>query len=324
MLLGEEGLQKAELDRMVEWLVEEAKPDIIHLSNALLLGLVRSIKERLNVPVVCSLQDEDVWVDVMSDQHRQEVWDLMSERGREVDAFIPVSDYYAGYIRTKMESMKEHFTTVHIGVDPHDYSPVKIGTKKPVIGYISRMCEENGLAVLVDAYLLLMKNPLFAEVTLRITGGKTDDDLQFIKALKKKISVANLTDHVFWIEEFEGEERLNFYDTVRIISVPVLNGEAFGLYQLEAMASGIPMVQPALGAFPEVITSSGGGLIYTPNDAAHLSQALASLILDEEKLEPLSRAGVEGVRRHFDIHKQAKMMVEVYDEVLSNKKGQRI
>lgn len=324
MLLGEEGQQKSELDRMVDWLVNEAKPDMVHLSNALLLGLVRSIKERLKVPVVCSLQDEDVWVDVMSDKHRQEVWDLMSERGREVDAFIPVSDYYAGYIRTKMKIRNEQLHMVHIGVDPYDYSPVKITAKKPAIGYISRMCEENGLAVLVDAYILLMKNPRFSEVTLQITGGKTDDDTLFIKELKLKISVADLSDNVFWIEEFEGKERLNFYDTVRIISVPVLNGEAFGLYQLEAMASGIPMVQPALGAFPEVIKSSGGGLIYTHNDAEHLSIALASLILDEGKLEALSAAGLEGVKNHFDVHKQAKKMVEVYDQVLSNKKGQTI
>ena len=321
MLLGEEGQQKAELDRMVDWLVNEAKPDIIHLSNALLLGLVRTIKERLKVPVVCSLQDEDVWVDVMSDQHRQEVWDLMSERGKEVDAFIPVSDYYAGYIRTKMKIRNEQLHTVHIGVDPYDYSPGRIAAKKPVIGYISRMCEENGLAVLVDAYILLMKNPQFSEVTLQITGGKTDDDTLFIKEQKHKISAAALSDKVFWIEEFEGEERINFYDTVRVISVPVLNGEAFGLYQLEAMASGIPMVQPALGAFPEVITLSGGGLIYTPNDAAHLSAALASLILDEEQLVALSTAGVEGVKGHFDIHQQAKKMVEVYEQVLSNQKG---
>jgi glycosyltransferase involved in cell wall biosynthesis len=321
MLLGEEGLQKAELDRMVDWLVNEAKPDIVHLSNALLLGLVRSIKERLNVPVVCSLQDEDVWVDVMSDRHRQEVWDLMSERGKAVDAFIPVSDYYAGYVRTRMKIRDEQLHTVHIGVDPYDYSPVKISAKKPAIGYISRMCEENGLEVLVDAYILLMKNPRFSEVSLHITGGKTDDDTHFIKELNKRILEANLSENVFWIEEFEGEERLNFYDTVRIISVPVLNGEAFGLYQLEAMASGIPMVQPALGAFPEVINASGGGLIYSPNDAAHLSAVLASLVLDEEKLEALSMAGVEGVKTHFDIHKQAKKMVEVYNQVLSHKSG---
>ena len=107
-----------------------------------------------------------------------------------------------------------------------------------------------------------------------------------------------------------------FFDSVRLISVPVLNGEAFGLYQLEAIASGIPMVQPDLGAFAEVIETSGGGVIYSPNEPKQLADALASLILNDEKLHELSVAGLVGVKQHFDIHAQAKKMVAVYESVL--------
>ncbi len=316
MLLGEVGQQKEELERMVDWLANEAKPDVIHLSNALLLGLARRIKQRMNVPVICSLQDEDVWVDVMEDNYRREVWELMSDRGNDVDAFIAVSKYYAAEIHEKMTVREEQMHIVHIGVDTADYSPKNIVEKEPAIGYISRMCEENGLAVLVDAFILLRKNSEFAAVKLKITGGKTADDIHFIKDQKHKISNAGLGNEVFWVEEFEGEERQKFFDSVRLISVPVLNGEAFGLYQLEAMASGIPMVQPGLGAFPEVIETSGGGLIYTENTPEHLAEALASLILNDEKLLELSAAGLAGVKEHFDIHTQAKKMVAVYERVL--------
>ncbi len=316
MLLGEDGGQKDELERLVDWLADEAKPDVVHLSNALLLGLAHRIKERMNIPVVCSLQDEDVWVDVMPDHYCKEVWDLMSERGKVVDAFISVSGYYANEIHQKMTVLKEQMHVVHIGVDPADYSPKNITEKEPVIGYISRMCEENGLAVLVDAFILLKQNQDFSAVKLKITGGKTGDDVHFIKEQKHKISKAGLDEMVFWVEEFEGEERQKFFDSVRLISVPVLNGEAFGLYMLEAMASGIPMVQPALGAFPEVIETSGGGVVYAENAPEQLAEALASLILDEEKLQEYSAAGLAGVKQHFDIHAQAKKMVKVYESVL--------
>ncbi len=315
MLLGEEGQQKEELERMVDWLVHESKPDVIHLSNALLLGLVRRIKQKMDIPVVCSLQDEDVWVDVMTDKYRSEVWDLMSERGREVDAFISVSDYYAAEIRQKMTVRGEQLFTVHIGVDAADYFPEEITRKEPVIGFLSRLCEENGLAVLVDAFILLKQNEVYGEVKLKLTGGNTADDVHFIKEQKSKIINAGLEKMVLWVDEFEGEERQAFFDSVTVISVPVLNGEAFGLYQLEAMASGIPMVQPSLGAFPEVIGLSGGGLVYSPNDAASLAQALGSVILDTEKLQELSVAGLAGVQQHFDIHEQAKKMVRVYEHV---------
>jgi len=315
MLLGEDGGQKAELDKLIDWLMNEAKPDVVHLSNALLLGLARQIKTRMNIPVICSLQDEDVWVDAMDDQFRQKVWDLMSERGKEIDMFISVSDFFAGEIHKRMSIPKSKMKTIHLGVDTSDYSPKNIAAKEPVIGYLSRMCEENGLAVLVDAFILLKKNKEYSSVKLKITGGKTGDDLQFIKEQKSKISKANLVNEVLWTEEFEGEERQKFFDTVRLISVPVLNGEAFGLYQLEAMASGIPMVQPALGAFPEVIEMSKGGTIYAPNNPEQLAKALASLILDVGKLQTLSLSGIEGVKQHFDIHSQAKKMMGIYEDI---------
>ena len=316
MLLGEEGNQKEELERLVDWLADVVKPDVIHLSNALLLGLARRIKERMNGGIVCSLQDEDVWVDAMDDHYRQKVWNLMSERGDDVDVFIPVSNYYSTEIHKRMFIPEAKMKAVHIGVDTADYSPKPVEQKEPVIGYLSRICEENGLAVLVDAFILLKQNQQFSAVKLKITGGKTGDDLQFIKEQKQKIDKAGLSADVFWVEEFEGEERQKFFDSVRLISVPVLIGEAFGLYMLEAMASGIPMVQPDLGAFPEVIDMSGGGVIYGENTPVLLAKSLGELILDDKKLQELSTAGIAGVKAHFDVHALAKKMVAVYDSVL--------
>jgi glycosyltransferase involved in cell wall biosynthesis len=318
MLLGEDGNQKEELERLVDWLAEEAKPDVVHLSNALLLGLAHRIKQRMNVAVVCSLQDEDVWVDAMDDHYRQKVWDLMSERGKDVDVFIPVSNYYSAEIHQRMVIPESKMQTVHLGVDTYDYFPEPVTKKEPVIGYLSRMCEENGLAVLVDAFILLRKNPEYSTVKLKITGGKTGDDLQFIKVQKQKISKAGLDQDVFWVDEFEGEERQKFFDSVRLISVPVLNGEAFGLYMLEAMASGIPMVQPALGAFPEVTEISGGGVIYGENKPEQLAKSLGELIFNDARLQELSAAGLTGVKDHFDIHAQAKKMVAVYENALKS------
>ncbi|MEI8112763.1 MAG: glycosyltransferase family 4 protein [Bacteroidia bacterium] len=316
MLLGEDGGQKEELERLVDWLADEAKPDVVHLSNALLLGLAHRIKQRMDIPVICSLQDEDVWVDAMDDHFRKKVWDLMSERGKDVDVFIPVSDYFSDEIHQRMVIPASKMQTVHLGVDIYDYFPKLITKKEPVIGYLSRMCEENGLAVLVDAFILLRKSPDYIAVKLKITGGKTGDDLHFIREQKQKIAKAGLENDVFWTEEFEGEERQKFFDSVRLISVPVLIGEAFGLYMLEAMASGIPMVQPALGAFPEVIGISGGGVVYGDNKPELLAQALGELIFDDVRLLELSAAGIDGVKAHFDIHAQAQKMVAVYENTL--------
>lgn len=313
MLLGEQGDQSAELDKMVDWIGEHCQPDVIHLSNALLLGLARRMKEKLNVKVVCSLQDEDVWVDVMKPSFREKVWKLMGERAKDVDAFIAVSDYFAKAAQQWMNLPNEKLYTVHLGVDPADYSFINSNNKKRHIGYISRMNAENGLDIVVDAFLLLKKEARFSDVKLQVTGGSTGEDTHFIKKLKKEIASAGLSNHVHFWQEFEGEHRKLFWEQVQLISVPVHNGEAFGIYLTEAMASGIPVVQPALGAFPEIVGQAGGGVIYQPNTPEALSKAWANLFDQPAKIEQLSNEARASVETHFDINRQAEKLIGIYE-----------
>jgi glycosyltransferase involved in cell wall biosynthesis len=320
MLLGEEGQQKDELERMVDWIVENCDPDVIHLSNALLLGLAHRLSERLHVPVICSLQDEDVWVDVMKPSAAEHVWKLMSDKAEFVSAFISVSDFYAGVMKEKMEIPDEKLMSVHIGVDPADYTFKSVDQKKRKIGYVSRMCHENGMDILVDAFILLKNKKGFEDVELVLTGGSTGDDKKFIAENREKLKKSNLLDQVDFHEDFEEEGLRAFLDKVTVASVPVRNGEAFGIYLLECMVSGVPVVQPALGAFPEIVELTGGGVIYESNTPEALAAALEDLLNDPKKHDRLSRKGVEGVKEHFHIDIQAERMVKVYQQAVENAK----
>jgi glycosyltransferase involved in cell wall biosynthesis len=314
MLLGEAGEQKKELDHMVDWLEQHCHADIIHLSNALLIGLAKRIKERLNVKVVCTLQDEDVWVNAMDDNFKNKTWSLMKERAKDVDIFFAVSSYYAKEMQPILDIPDEKLFIHHITIDPADYSYQNTSEKPLNIGYISRMCESNGLEVLVDAYILLKKAPEWQDVKLIITGGYTGENDKFVKAIKKKIKASGLEKEVEFHKDFE-DGRHEFFKKVSMISVPVLDGEAFGLYLLESMASGVPVVQPALGAFPEIVEKTSGGIIYEPNTPEQLAKALAELLGDREKLNRLSAAGQQGVEQKFNIHQQAGKIVHIYNSI---------
>lgn len=315
MLKGEEGNQSAELEEMVSWIENHYKPDVVHISNALLLGLAKQMKERLKVPILCSLQDEDVWVDAMDEESSLKVWALMAEKAKDVDAFIAVSDYFADLSMQKMNLPKEKVHRVHLGVLPENYRYKNSTEKKRTIGYISRMCYGNGLDILIDAFVRLKKKPEFEDVNLILTGGSTGADKKYIKSIRKTIRQAGLEQTIEFVDKFDDEDRLAFFDRVSVLSVPVRKGEAFGIYLTEAMASGIPIVQPKLGAFPEIVESSKGGMIYENNTAAELQEKLEMVLSKDFDLKRLSEQARVGVESNFNIQMQSEKLVEIYSKL---------
>lgn len=316
MLMGEEGKQQEELERLVDWIAENCKPDIIHLSNALLLGLAHQIKEKLKIPVVCSLQDEDVWVDPMEPNFREEIWKLMHKKSEDVDAFISVSGYFAEVIRNNMNLADGKIRSIYLGIDYEDYTFINSAEKPRNIGFISRMNHENGLDIIVEAFIEIKKKTGFEDVHLIITGGSTGADAKFIKGMKRLIRQHGLESQVEFHEDFENQGRQDFFRKISLLSVPVRKGEAFGMYLLEAMASGIPVVQPNSGAFPEIVELSQGGVIYHENTPAELASAFEKLLNNPAQLEKISRQAVNGVQKHFDIHKQAARMIGLYESLI--------
>lgn len=315
MLRGHEGYQQEELQMLIEYLRDHEKPDVVHLSNALLLGLAYKIKNELGIPVICSLQDEDVWVDAMYPQYQQTVWDMMSEKGRDVDAFISVSDFFSGVMREKMRIPDDKLHTIHVGIDPANYRYHEPETTKPMIGYLSRMNEENGFALLIEAFILLRKEPDFSNVRLRVSGGYTGDDKRFINRQLKKLSKNNLENEIEFIEDYSKEGLDSFFAGLTLLSVPVLKGEAFGLYQLESLASGIPLVQPALGAFPEIISTTGGGAIYKPNTPQALADKWKELLANPERIKEMSRSGHAAIADKFNLSVLTKKIANIYSRI---------
>ena len=79
MLQGEQGRQARELDELIDWLKRLPKPDIICLSNALLLGMARKLGSEIGCPVVCMLQGEDGFLEMLPEPHRTQSWELLAD-----------------------------------------------------------------------------------------------------------------------------------------------------------------------------------------------------------------------------------------------------
>ncbi len=316
MLRGEKGRQIKELDRLVEWLdAQDNKPDVVCLSNVLLAGLARGIKQRLGVPVVCLLQDEDGFLDGLSSPYSEQAWQILAEQANDVDAFIAVSIYYAGVMRQRLGLASERVYAVYMGISLDGCELRQNEPEIPTIGYLSRMCPDKGLDTLVDAFVHLKKNEKLKNARLRIIGGKRIDDEIFLNRIRQQLSSHNLIGDVEFLPDFDYNTKLAFLRTLSVLSVPEKQPVAYGLYVLEALAAGVPVVQPASGVFPELLEMTGGGVLCEPNNAAALASAMEPLLLEPDYARQLAKQGREAVFEKFNIEQTAEEMVRIYGEI---------
>ncbi|MDA0750328.1 MAG: glycosyltransferase family 4 protein [Verrucomicrobia bacterium] len=316
MLMGEEGRQQKELDQLVDWLKENMQPDVVCLSNALLIGMVRQIKDQLGCAVACTLQGEDTFLDALPADNRRQAWDVLSTRAREVDAFITPSQYFGELMQQRMGFDISKLHIIPNGIPTEGYTRSSLPMDPPVLGYFARMCREKGLPLLVDAFIRLKSMEPHQNLRLMVGGGMGPSDEPVVDEQKKKLQSAGVAEHVTWHPNLDREEKLDFFSKLTIFSVPALYGETFGLYLLEAMAAGVPVVQPPHAAFPEVIEATAGGIIATGLEAGHLAESISSMLGSKDDLKDLSDQAYRSVHEGFKSSDMAKQVLAAYQACL--------
>lgn len=322
MLRGEEGNQTRELDELIAWLNSQTpRPDVVCLSNGLLLGLTRPLRQRLGVPVVCMLQGEEPYVNSLPTRHREAAWQALRERATEAHLFVAPSRYYAGVMRERLALPADKVRVVHNGIaldgyrGPRPLPSALRPAEGPVLGFFARMCRDKGLDGLVQAFIQIKRRGHLPSLRLRIGGGCGPSDEPFVEQLRRRLATQGCLSQVEFHPNLDRQRKIEFYQSLSLFSVPALYGEAFGLYVIEAMAAGVPVVQPRHGAFPELIEATGGGLIYEPNQTAMVN-SLEQLLLDPERLRTLGEAARKAVHENFSVERMAANFVAVCQEVV--------
>ncbi len=322
MLRGEHGRQAKELERLVAWLAGEGRVDVVVLSNALLIGLARRIKQALGPAVACLLQDEDTFLDELPEPLRGRAWETISRRAEDVDVFIAVSRYYGEAMRRRLELPADKLRVVYAGISPAGYAPAEAPSDPPAVGYLSRMCRTKGLDILAEAFIMLKADSRFAGLKLRVAGGKTADDDAFIGAVHSRLEEAGVLADTEFLGNLHLAARQQFLPALRVLSVPERRGEAFALYVLEALAAGVPVVLPARGAAAELVEATGGGLVCEPDDPASLAEALAKLLMDADHARRLGLAGRQVVLERFTAERTAAELAGIYQEAAPRAAGE--
>lgn len=320
MLRGEEGAQARELDELIEWLRRHGPPEAVCLSNALLIGMARRLKTDLGARVACTLQGEDTFLDALPDAYRDAAWRLIAERAANVDVFIAPSRYFGDYMAGRLGLPAERVRVVYNGINLDGFQrrkppPPAEARRAPVLGFFARMCPEKGLDVLVDAYIELKRRGRVPRLKLHVGGSCGPADESFVREMRRRLAQAGFIGEVSFSPNVSRAEKIAFLEALTVFSVPARYAEAFGLYVIEALAAGVPVVQPRRGAFPELIEATGGGLVCEPDDPKALAEAIESLLLNPDRAAALGQNGQEAVFEKFSAEAMARETVRVLSAV---------
>lgn len=316
MLQGAEGHQAKEVDKLLHWLKHEPRFDAISLPFTLLIGLAKPLRDALQVPIVCTLQGEDLFLENLHEPWKTQALDLIRRQIPQVDLFLPVSEYYktfmSGYLGIPMDRMR----VVPLGISLSGYGTA--GTRgtdgtsgAKTVGFFGRIAPEKGLHVLVEAYHLLKQK---TAMPLRLVAGGYlgPEHKEYFEQVQARVRALGLESEFTYAGSVDRDQKQALLRAFDVMSMPATYDEPKGLTLLEAMASGVPVVQPSRGSFTGMIEKTGGGILVAPGDPDALAQGLLQVLTDPSLAEALSQRGALGVRAHYSVDAMADAAEAAY------------
>jgi len=319
VLQGTEGRQAKELDRLVEYLLDGERPDVINLTNSLLSAVAPEIKRRLGVPVVCTLQGEESFIGQLPEPHGTQAHELVRRHAESIDEFISPHASYAAEMADWLNVPGERFRIVRPGVDLEAYRPGGLREPRRLlrVGFLSRIAPAKGADLVCRAFAELERRRPGA-ATLAMAGQLAPRDREWWNGAVADLAAIGLGERF----EFRGllayDDKLAFLRGLDVFVQPSRMAERRGMAALEALASGVPIIVPRAGVFPEITELTGGGLLVEPDSADAVADALVRLVDDLEELARLSRAARPGVEPHFSADAMAEATLAVYRDLVSD------
>jgi glycosyltransferase involved in cell wall biosynthesis len=318
MLRGERGFQAKEIDKLLDWLKHEPRFDVINLPYSLLLGLAEPLKRELGTRICCTLQGDDLFLDQLGEPYRQQSMAMIRSLSVHVDAFLAVSEYYQAYMPGYLGIPPARVRLARLGINAEDFRPRVVKAPGPfTVGYFARIAPEKGFHALVEAYCRMRRRPGSDGTRLLAAGYLPPEHQSYLEAARSRLRDAGLAGEFEYRGEVDRAGKIAFLHELDVLSVPTVYHEPKGMFLMEAMAAGIPVVQPRVGAFPEMIEKTGGGLLVDERDPEALADGILALKQDPALAQSMGRAGADGVREHYTLARMADQVEAVYAEMLN-------
>ena len=317
MLKGENGFQRKEIMKLLDWLKSEDQPDIVSLPYTLLIGLAKPIKEATGKPICCTLQGEDLFLDGLEEPYRSQSKELIQSQLQYVDMFISVSEYYAKFMPGYLGISPDKIRVVPLGINLEGFGKIQRESRPFTIGFFARIAPEKGLHVLAEAYRYLRGTGALNNARLEAAGYLPPEHRKYLDDIFREMENAHLGGEFAYRGKLDRQQKISFLQGVDVLSVPATYNEPKGIFLLEAMACGIPVVQPHRGAFTEIVERTGGGLLVAADDVKSLADGLLKISENPGLGNELGDKGFRNVREFYSVARMADSALDVYESLVT-------
>jgi L-malate glycosyltransferase len=182
---------------------------------------------------------------------------------------------------------------------PEKRNILGIGENEIIIGVIGDYEELKGHESLMRAFLSLAG--AYPQAKLVFIGSAGYAYSKYLRNLAKSLNIQGRVVFTGYLES-----AWEFIECFRVLVLPSIAYEGFGMVLLEAMLYKKPMIGTNIGGVPEVIGDAG--LVVEPGAPGELAGALARLLDDPRLCDELGKKGFMRLNKEFT----AAMMAEKY------------
>jgi glycosyltransferase involved in cell wall biosynthesis len=321
-LAGQDGRQRKEITKLTRWLEREIRPQIVHLSNVMLAGMARPLKQRLKAPLVCTLSGEDIFLEQLPEPYYSQARALLKQQAAQIDRFVALNEYFADFMADYLDVDRGKIEVIPHGLKPDGHglrapNPVANKSDEVVIGYFARVAAEKGLHLLAEAFCLLADRTDLPPLRLKAAGYMSSADEAYFQQIAARLRKAGHAERFEYVGELDRPGKIAFLQSLDMMSVPTVYHESKGISVLEAMANGVPLVLPRHGMFPELIERTGAGLLCEPLDPRSLADRLAEFIVDRELAAECGRRGHAAIQAEHTAELMARRHLGLYRKLLN-------
>jgi len=202
---------------------------------------------------------------------------------------------------------RERVVAIPAGVDVRLFVPTPLPAGPPEVLFVGRFVEKKGLDVLLQAWPEVRSK--VPDARLRLLG---HGPLEGMARSAGPEVVVELTDERRRAAQVREALRAAFVVVTPSRTASDQDAESLLLVNLEAQASGRPVVTTKHGGIPEFVSDGTTAVLVPENDPAALADALVEVLSDEEMARRMGRAG-PGWARRFDVRDCTARIDDLYD-----------